>query len=88
MGRVPRPVLQGLLALFLEAAACCWSCHRIEARLQSRQACSSPAAYMDCSVWPSLTSGRLFSLMALLLERVEESLVAEAGFPVLLDPGV
>lgn len=47
-----------------------------------------PAAYMDCSVWPSLTSGRLFSSMALLLERVEESLVAEAGFPVLLDPGV
>lgn len=36
--------------------------------------------------WPLFISGGLLSLTMLLPERVEESLVAKAGFPVLLDP--
>lgn len=34
--------LQGLLVIFLEAAACCWSCHMTEAGLQPHQACRPP----------------------------------------------
>lgn len=58
------------------------------AGLQPHRACS-PSCCLQCTLLPGrpvFISGGLLSFIVLLPERVEESLVAKAGFPGLLGP--